>query len=580
MWPERVNIIDELFADSDSEGEDNFEGFNLEDLEDFTNVDESNYDVLDEQLWNEGDRTPYPLNFEKLPGLKSEVKDTDSPLEIFELFLNDTDYENISQETNEYANQFINSMTLKEKSRFHKWKDTTTLEIKKFLALIIAMGLVSQIDVSEYWTVNPVTATPFFPSVMSRDRFLLILAFFHLNDNKNYVPRGSEGFNPLFKLGPLYERMLSRFRAVYKPHQALAIDESMVAWRGNLTFRVYSPDKPIKYGLKAYMLCDAENAFCLKFKLYTGRSIIQPSKNGATYDLVMDLLRNYFETGHILFCDNYYSSPQLFMDLWVLGTGATGTVRPYRKGVPEKLKKISLSNRGDTASAHYGPLSCLKYQDSKTVYLLSTTESSHNIETGRHDFHQDQAKIRPSMVHIYDQKMGAVDRHNQMVENYKVPIKTLKWWKKLIFHIINVSIVNSYIIYKECCKAATPMLQRNFRRKLVEQLIQTSGENSAAHVGRPAPRILERLTGRHFLDRLEEGGKSLHRQCIVCGPAEREMLPPMRSGEKRPSRCGHMTSYKCKQCNVPLCITPCFEIYHTKQEHILAYKRMKLTSED
>lgn len=184
------------------------------------------------------------------------------------------------------------------------------------------------------------------------------------------------------------------------------------------------------------------------------------------------------------------------------------------------------------------------------------------------------------MVHIYDQKMGAVDRHNQMVENYKVPIKTLKWWKKLIFHIINVSIVNSYIIYKECCKAATPMLQRNFRRKLVEQLIQTSGENSAAHVGRPAPRILERLTGRHFLDRLEEGGKSLHRQCIVCGPAEREMLPPMRSGEKRPSRCGHMTSYKCKQCNVPLCITPCFEIYHTKQEHILAYKRMKLTSED
>lgn len=56
------------------------------------------------------------------------------------------------------------------------------------------------------------------------------------------------------------------------------------------------------------------------------------------------------------------------------------------------------------------------------------------------------------MVHIYDQKMDAVDRHNQMVENNKVPFKTLKWWKKLILHIINLSIVNSYIIYKECCK--------------------------------------------------------------------------------------------------------------------------------
>lgn len=48
-----------------------------------------------------------------------------------------------------YAKQSIKSMPLKEKSRFHKWKDTTTLEIKKVLALIIAMGLVSHIDVSE-----------------------------------------------------------------------------------------------------------------------------------------------------------------------------------------------------------------------------------------------------------------------------------------------------------------------------------------------------------------------------------------------------------------------------------------------
>lgn len=76
----------------------------------------------------------------------------------------------------------------------------------------------------------------------------------------------------------------------------------------------------------------------------------------------------------------------------------------YRKGVPEKLKKISLNNRGDTSSAHYDPLSCLKYQYAKNVYILSTTRSSHDIETNRHDFHQNQAKIKPSMVYIYDQQ--------------------------------------------------------------------------------------------------------------------------------------------------------------------------------
>ena len=111
-------------------------------------------------------------------------------------------------------------------------------EMKKFFALVIAMGLLTQMDVSEYWTVSPVTATPFFPSVMSRDRFLLLLTFIHLNDNQDYILRGTEGHNRLFKLGPLYHRILAQFRSVYSPHQALAIDESFVAWHGNLSFRV------------------------------------------------------------------------------------------------------------------------------------------------------------------------------------------------------------------------------------------------------------------------------------------------------------------------------------------------------
>lgn len=52
---------------------------------------------------------------------------------------------------------------------------------------------------------------------------------------------------------------------MFKPFQALAFDENMVAWRGKETVRVYNPDQTIKYGLKAYMLCDALNAFCLQF---------------------------------------------------------------------------------------------------------------------------------------------------------------------------------------------------------------------------------------------------------------------------------------------------------------------------
>ena len=72
------------------------------------------------------------------------------------------------------------------------------------------MGLVHQLDIKEYWTTDPVTATPFFPSAMPRDRFLSLMTFLHLNDISQYGPRGQDGYDPLFKLGRLYHKILYR----------------------------------------------------------------------------------------------------------------------------------------------------------------------------------------------------------------------------------------------------------------------------------------------------------------------------------------------------------------------------------
>jgi hypothetical protein len=65
----------------------------------------------------------------------------------------------------------------------------------------------------------------------------------------------------------------------------------MIPWRGNLSFRVYSPDKPVKYGIKAYMVSDSSNGYVSKFKLYIGKSFTGPSFNGVKYDLVLDMMR-------------------------------------------------------------------------------------------------------------------------------------------------------------------------------------------------------------------------------------------------------------------------------------------------
>jgi hypothetical protein len=45
------------------------------------------------------------------------------------------------------------------------------------------------------------------------------------------------------------------------------------------------------------MVSDSSNGYVSKFKLYTGKSskITGPSFNGATYDLVMDMMRGFFD---------------------------------------------------------------------------------------------------------------------------------------------------------------------------------------------------------------------------------------------------------------------------------------------
>ncbi|XP_062611305.1 piggyBac transposable element-derived protein 5-like [Saccostrea cucullata] len=130
------------------------------------------------------------MGFTGVPGLNVEMPDDQhSPLDFFNLFIKDDDFQTMADETNRYAEQYLqrNEGNLKPSSRFRNWVKTTLDEMKVFIAMTIAMGLVVQLDISEYWTISEVNTTPFFPSLMPRDRFWLLMCFFHLADNSAQV---------------------------------------------------------------------------------------------------------------------------------------------------------------------------------------------------------------------------------------------------------------------------------------------------------------------------------------------------------------------------------------------------------
>ena len=104
------------------------------------------------------------------------------------------------------------------------------------------------------------------------------------------------------------------------PGKEVAVDETLVAFKGKTALMQYQPKKPKKWGLNVWTLAD-QDGYVYNWDLYTGK----PKSNQA--EQVTRLCRPIYNKGHYVFMDNYFSSPALFDELSRNQTGACGTLR-------------------------------------------------------------------------------------------------------------------------------------------------------------------------------------------------------------------------------------------------------------
>jgi len=150
------------------------------------------------------------------------------------------------------------------RSRLLKWTPITITELQGFLAIVINMGIISVPAIEDYWKTSWIAEVPFFSRVMPRDRFMLILWMLHVSHSTVSPPKRID------KIKLFLELMLTRFQANYAPQRSLAIDETMLRFRGRFAGKQYMPKKPVKWGIKAFSLADSSNGYLLNILLYTG----------------------------------------------------------------------------------------------------------------------------------------------------------------------------------------------------------------------------------------------------------------------------------------------------------------------
>ena len=277
---------------------------------------------------------------------------------------------------------------------------------------------------------------------MSRNRFELVLSFLHLNNNEERAPDCDDR---LFKVRPIIDHFLQKFCNMYTPHQDISIDEGMLSWRGRLGFRVYNPKKPVKYGIKSYVLTDSSNGYCWNLKPYCGV--------GATLEeTILTLLGDLLHCGHNLFMDNFHNSFQLSKKLLRLGTHTCGTLRRDR-GAPAVVNDASNGNMkvGDVVASHKDNVMCLAWRDKRVVRMISTIGENKMVEVRvrKRGVPNDVQKDKPHCIVLYNASMGGVDKMDQCIKYYPFTRKSVKWTKKFAFYLIQIAMFNAYIIYTD-----------------------------------------------------------------------------------------------------------------------------------
>ena len=185
--------------------------------------------------------------------------------------------------------------------------------------------------------------------IMKRDRFTLILRFLHLNDNRYYKKKGEMGHDPLYKLCLFLEPLITQFQRSYTLSMEVCVDESMIGFKGRLSFIQYLPKKPTKWGIKAFVLADSCTGYIYNWHLYTGMHTLLNSCTAYTYVMhggelgmtaavVLRLVEPICGRGHHMYMDNLYTSPALFSELRSRGFGTCGTLRLNRCGIPIEAK--------------------------------------------------------------------------------------------------------------------------------------------------------------------------------------------------------------------------------------------------
>ena len=145
-------------------------------------------------------------------------------------------------------------------------------EMYVFFSLLMVMGIVKLPQINMYWTRKFIMSGPkvFCKEVMSRNRFFSILKFLRFSHCVEHVrPDSSKS-----RIEPFLDKLREKCSRLLHPGLHLAIDESLMLFKGRLGFKQFIRTKRSRFGIKLFGMCPSIIEFAgytWNFDVYYGR---------------------------------------------------------------------------------------------------------------------------------------------------------------------------------------------------------------------------------------------------------------------------------------------------------------------
>ena len=462
---EDINITNNYVPNSDPESDLTVSSVHSEDISDLGEESggESGTDEIGEAEWtqNFGGITIENFTEQSGPNLPDSF-DTAvaTPLDYFELMFKPEMFEEIVTNTNCYV-EYVRDQKWNELNDPNfgdkYWKDPCTVpEMRALFGVAILMGINSLPQAELHFDKNQFIGNTGIKKTFTVHRYKKLMQYLHVSDHTAERPRNDPNYDKLAKIRPMLEMVKQTFKDHYMPGKHQTIDEGMIAYKGRLSYMQYMPAKPIKRGIKVWLRCDTESAYMHQFDIYLGRRTNSP--NGLGYDVVMKLCEQLRGKYHHVYFDNLFTSVPLLLDLLQQKTYACGTIQMNKRKLPIAVKHPEKMAHGAHKTFQFGNTNLVStvWQDNKQVRVLSTNCDPTNVVQANRRIGANTVQVnQPKSAFEYNKYMGGVDRHDQLCMQYAIGRFSKKSWKYLMWFFVNASVVNAFILWKQCSTRET-----------------------------------------------------------------------------------------------------------------------------